>query len=210
MIAHILRKFCRPAQLHFELKDFAVAQMDVAPRGIAQIEHGPDQSAKNGLKIECRAADRLQHVCGRRLLLQRVGEIARSRLHLVEQARVFDRDDGLVGEGLDKFNLTLRKPAWLSKRQRQSAFDAGFPQQWNAQKRARDIAVRRHRNRIFRIVAKIGNFLDMAGEQDARGDRSAPGPYFKRRKVALERLAVAGPRATPIAEYVAVADANRA
>ena len=61
------------------------------------------------MQIERRAADDLQHVGGRRLLLKRFLEIARLRLHLIEQARVFDRDDGLVGEGLDKFDLTWRE-----------------------------------------------------------------------------------------------------
>ena len=32
-------------------------------------------------------------------------EIARARLHLVEQARVLDRDHRLVGEGLDELDL---------------------------------------------------------------------------------------------------------
>ena len=60
------------------------------------------------LQVERRAADDLQHVGGRGLLLQRLGEIARPRLHLVEQAHVLDRDDRLVGEGLDELDLALR------------------------------------------------------------------------------------------------------
>ena len=59
-----------------------------------------DQRVEHGLQIERRAADDLQHVGGRGLLLQRLGEIARARLHLVEQPHVLDRDHGLVGEGL--------------------------------------------------------------------------------------------------------------
>ena len=43
------------------------------------------------LQIECRAADHLEHVGGGGLLLQRFAQ-------LVEQARVLDGDDGLVGE----------------------------------------------------------------------------------------------------------------
>jgi hypothetical protein len=35
------------------------------------------------------------------LLLQRFGEIARARLHLVEQTHVLDRDYCLAGEGHD-------------------------------------------------------------------------------------------------------------
>jgi hypothetical protein len=38
-----------------------------------------------------------------------LGELARACLHLPEQSRVFNSDDGLVGEGLEKFDATLRK-----------------------------------------------------------------------------------------------------
>ena len=34
-------------------------------------------------------------------------EVARLRLHLVEQPRILDRDHGLVGEGLDQLDLAL-------------------------------------------------------------------------------------------------------
>ncbi len=111
MIAHVLRKILWPTQLHLEPEGLAIAQMDVAPGRVAQIEHRLDQDGKNRLQIERRAADDLQHVGGGGLLLQRLGEIARARLHLVEQPHVLDRDDGLVGEGLDEFDLTGRKVA---------------------------------------------------------------------------------------------------
>ena len=54
-----------------------------------------------------------EHVGGRGLLLQRFGEVARARLHLVEQPHVLDRDHGLVGEGLDQRDLSLGEPARL-------------------------------------------------------------------------------------------------
>ena len=50
------------------------------------------------LGVGDRAADHLQHLGGRRLLLQRL-------LGLVEQAHVLDRDHGLVGEGLHQADL---------------------------------------------------------------------------------------------------------
>ena len=40
---------------------------------------------------------------------KRFFEVAGARLHLVEQAHVLDRDDGLVGEGLDELDLALRE-----------------------------------------------------------------------------------------------------
>ena len=52
------------------------------------------------LQFAGRAADDLQDLAGRGLLLQRLGELARARLQLLEQPHVLDRDHRLVGEGL--------------------------------------------------------------------------------------------------------------
>jgi hypothetical protein len=41
----------------------------------------------------------LQHLGGCRLLLQRLAQLACSRLHLIEQPHILDRDHRLVGEG---------------------------------------------------------------------------------------------------------------
>ena len=53
-----------------------------------------DERVEDGLQVEGRAADDLEHVGGRGLLLQRFSRAAQ----LVEQAGVLDGDDGLVGE----------------------------------------------------------------------------------------------------------------
>ena len=49
----------------------------------------------------------LKHLGGRRLLLQRLLQLACARLLLLEQPRVLDGDDGLVGEGLEQLDLLL-------------------------------------------------------------------------------------------------------
>ena len=54
-----------------------------------------------------RRRDDLQHLRGRGLLLQRLGQLARARLHLVEQPHVLDSDHRLVGEGLDQLDLLV-------------------------------------------------------------------------------------------------------
>src|SRR5262249_28975094 len=59
-----------------------------------------DQRVENGLKIESRAADHLEHVGGGGLLLEGFTKF-------IEQANVLDGDHGLVSEGLDQFNLLL-------------------------------------------------------------------------------------------------------
>ena len=46
-------------------------------------------------------------------VVERGGELLRARLHLVEQAHVLDRDDRLIGEGLDDLDLAWLKMAGL-------------------------------------------------------------------------------------------------
>ena len=55
---------------------------------------------EHGLQVESRAADDLEHIGGRGLLLQRFAQ-------LVEQPRVLDGDDGLGGEVLHQFDLLV-------------------------------------------------------------------------------------------------------
>ena len=62
--------------------------------------------SEHRLQIEGRAADDLEHVGGRGLLLQRFAQ-------LVEQARVLDGDDGLGGEIRDQLDLLVGERAHL-------------------------------------------------------------------------------------------------
>src|SRR5262249_7284752 len=59
-----------------------------------------DQCIEYGLQIESRAADDLEHVGGRRLLLQRLAQ-------LIEQSGVLDCDDRLRGGILDQIYLFI-------------------------------------------------------------------------------------------------------
>jgi hypothetical protein len=52
------------------------------------------------LQIEGRAADHLQNVAGRGLVVERLLKIARALSQFVEQPRVLHRDDRLRGEVL--------------------------------------------------------------------------------------------------------------
>ena len=51
----------------------------------------------------------LKHLAGRRLVFEGLLELPRARLLLLEQPRVLDGDDGLVGESRHKLNLLLRE-----------------------------------------------------------------------------------------------------
>src|SRR5215218_10462202 len=58
-----------------------------------------------GSSFARRAADDLQHLRGRSLLLQRLGQFVGALAQFIEQPDVLDRDDRLVGEGLHESDL---------------------------------------------------------------------------------------------------------
>src|SRR5436853_476128 len=77
---------------------------------------GSPSPLRGTTRIVRRAADDLEHVGGRGLLLQRFTQVFRARLHLFEQPHVLDRDDSLVGEGLKQLDMMVGKRAGLCAR----------------------------------------------------------------------------------------------
>ena len=82
-------------------------------------------------------ADDLQHLRGRGLLLQRLGKIARARLHLVEQPHVLDRDHRLVGEGRDQLDLLVGERPHLLRSDTNTPIGLSFAQQRHAERSVR-------------------------------------------------------------------------
>ena len=66
-------------------QQLAVETVNVRSVGSTQPDRAFGDGFKHSLKIECRAADNIEHLRGRCLLLQRFGKLAAARLHLVEQ-----------------------------------------------------------------------------------------------------------------------------
>ena len=83
----------------------AVERRDDGGRCRAELQRGRRDRVEHGLHIGRRLADHAQDLARRRLLLERLGEIAIARFELVEQTHVLDRDHRLVGEGLDQRDL---------------------------------------------------------------------------------------------------------
>ena len=81
--------------------------------GLAKPRRGLDQRLQHGREVERRAADDLEHVGGRGLLLQGFAEFAGAFLLRLEQPHVLDRDGRLVGEGGGKLDLLVGERAHL-------------------------------------------------------------------------------------------------
>src|SRR6516165_990616 len=71
---------------------------------------------EDGFKHTWRTGNDLEHLRGRRLLLQRLSKIVCALPQFVEQPRVLDSDDRLRGEVLDHSNLLVREwPDFLAE-----------------------------------------------------------------------------------------------
>ena len=107
-------------------------------------------------KIARRRSDDLQDLGGRGLLLKRFFKIARLGLHLFEQARVFDRDDGLVGEGPEKRYLLICKRINFDTPKLDCSDRHSLTQQWNT--RCRPVS------KSSRERASLGKFVSLCLE----------------------------------------------
>src|SRR4051794_35207254 len=90
-----------------EMEKLAVKSVDKAELCFAQTGGALRDHIKHWLPIGGRAADNAKHIAGRRLVLQRLCGLPCPLLHLLEKADVLDRNYGLVGKGLDEFDLAV-------------------------------------------------------------------------------------------------------
>jgi hypothetical protein len=90
-----------------------LTQRHDAELGSANADRIRQHGFEHRLELARRAGDRPQDLAGRRLLLQRLGEIVGTLAQLVEQPGVLDGDDGLGGKVLDQFDLLVGEGANL-------------------------------------------------------------------------------------------------
>src|SRR5260370_36231768 len=100
MSTHEFYEIARMAVARALAVDLACLLMDRSRVRFAETRCRLSKRIQNGLQIEGRAADDLEHIGGGGLLLQRFAQ-------LVKQARVLDGDDGLIGEVCDQLDLLL-------------------------------------------------------------------------------------------------------
>ena len=86
----------------------ALPQMNNRIIGVAKLAGALDNGLEHRPDIGRRRGDDLQDVGASGLIGQRLRQLARLGLHLVEQPHILDRDHGLVGEGLQQIDLLAR------------------------------------------------------------------------------------------------------
>ena len=123
-----------------------------------------------------RGADLAADLAERAQLRDRAGQIARARLHLVEQPRVLDRDHGLIGELLEQLFLGLGHGSSLGPADDDDADRLALAQHRHAQH-----PVPAHGRGKLLIVVRIGQRVLQSdhrpGEHDPSGDLGRVGPH---------------------------------
>src|SRR5262249_33087757 len=112
-------------------------------------------------EIEGRAADDLEHVGGSSLLPERLAQLLRARLHLLEQPHVLDRDDRLVGEGSDEVDLLVGEGMHLFAPQNDYADGRVFAHKRDAQSRSQAGNSMRLAESVLPIGKNIGDMNRM-------------------------------------------------
>ncbi len=101
------------AESHDVPQGIRLHQVQAGVRRVAQLRRAVRNRFKNRHHVSGRAADDAQDLGGRGLLFQRFGDFGVTRLELLEQPHVLDRDHRLVGESFEQLDLAVRKRADL-------------------------------------------------------------------------------------------------
>ena len=80
----------------------AVVEPDVGEHAVAEPHCTFDDGLENRVGSRWRPADHIKHFARRGLMFQRFSQFLGTRLHLVEQTHVLDRNHRLVGESRDQ------------------------------------------------------------------------------------------------------------
>ena len=78
---------------------------DDSPIATTEPSRGLDDRIEYRLDVGWRTADDVEHVARGSLIFERLLQLSRARLHLLEQPHILDCDHRLVGEGRDELDL---------------------------------------------------------------------------------------------------------
>jgi hypothetical protein len=122
----------------------------------------PHDGVEHRLVVCRRGRDRLQDLRRRRLLRQRLGEIAIPRLQLLEQPDILDRDYRLVGEGLQQLYLSFRERSRMSPTDNDRANHHPVAEHWDRQGRTVASGLGDVLQTVFLVKQDVGRVNDSA------------------------------------------------
>src|SRR5262249_2711761 len=124
-----------------------------------------------------------KHFARRSLMFERLGKLARSLLHLLEQPHILDRDYRLIGESLDQLDLLLSERVNLGTRQEHRADRVSVAQQRYAERGAKVPPSLRFDQSELRIGQNVGDVNRPGFQHGSCADRSAVKLQAKRQHV---------------------------
>ena len=127
---------------------------------------------ENRFKIAGGTGDNFEHFGSCDLLLQCFRKIIGPITQLVQEARILDRNSGLICESRDQFDLSLRERSRRAARDHEYADHTPLTQQRHTQDGAKSAKFLRPGRGVFRIGQHIRNVYDPALQQSASNQRS--------------------------------------
>ena len=161
----------------FPVKGAVGLQLEHAAHvGVAQAGRRLDHGQQHRLELEGRVAHDLEHVAGRRLVFERLGQLAVAALDLLEQAHVLDGDHRLRGEGFQELHLFVAERLGLAAHHEDDADRLALAHHRNGE-RGTIAGGRRDALRFgeARVACHIGDMDDRAVKQRAAGHGLARG-----------------------------------
>src|SRR5258707_9952727 len=105
------------AMMRAGIKVIAILQAHYGIIGLAELAGSLDNGLEIRPDIGRRGCDHPQDIAAPGLIDQRLGKVARLRLHLVEQPDIFDGDSSLIGKGCDQLDLLFGERSCFRARQ---------------------------------------------------------------------------------------------
>ena len=167
-----------------ELLGGLVVLEDRAAVGARQLAGAGDDRVEHRLDVQ-RRAHRPTDLAQRRQLLDRLGQLARPRLQLLEEADVLDGDDGLVGESLQQLDLVVGERPGLGARHLDDADGSTLPQHGDEEAASPADRAAQGLMLVLRIDLDVG-YVDNGALEDRPACKEGPG--WARREYAMRRL----------------------
>src|SRR5215831_9459965 len=141
--------------------ELSVKPAHVAELSPAELGSGLCYRIEHRLEISGRSANDTEHIADCGLIFERLLKLPLARLLRLEQPRVLDGDDGLVGEGLYEVDLSLCERPHRRVRERDDADDLATVQQRHREERSVAARMLSLHIRELWISKKVG-YLDRA------------------------------------------------